>query len=467
MRDNAPSIFTVRGIEKQEERAQRKYSDNGFDIKDILKACLSALAIIVFCILFAIPWTTIPRTNSIIHQSHWWEVFLAVSTSFILSAGSILLDLISWTQERSLISLCVYLKMYFMIVIPCILLYIACYMVWSKLLLFNHPLPNLALICLLPTWIILPLGLWLILPSHLLKKQDFRRKLKMYMRYFLWFLLMVVQNEVLSLLFANAPSGFQFLVIILVIGCHKFDWKVRSRLITKMMGKLDETAMVLLSVNVDVLYSIFIAVRLVGAELATVCCSVVLGFIFHFLLTCRIIQEFRKLNIDLLENENSARNMRIKKLVITELIEGLTPIIYGICIAMAYYGPNAHLLSNIGNTYWSEKMDDIGPLLQTMSILFVVDTLSAIITSIIFWKVLKVNMAQEYCRVLTKYWFLIAIPLDQAMSLYFATDDVNLGLDDSHTYSWISNEGRQQVINTSNVFGYEDKAMIPNNTILN
>ena len=137
---------------------------------------------------------------------------------------------------------------------------------------------------------------WYILPSHLLKDQDFRRKLKMYMRYFLWFLLMVVQNEVLSLLFVNAPSGFQFLVIILLMGCHKFDWKIRSKLIGKMMGQVDETALVLLSVNVDVLYSIFIAVRLVGAELATVCCSVVIGFVLHFILTYRIIQDIRKLS---------------------------------------------------------------------------------------------------------------------------------------------------------------------------
>ena len=145
MSENATSIFTVRGIEYQDEKIQNKIKKNAFDLKDVRNAFLSALAIIAFCILFAIPWTTIPRANSIIHQSHWLEAYLPVCTSFMLSAGAYSLDLITWTQERSLMSLRVYLKIYLIIVIPCIILYIACYLIWCMLFQFNHPLSNLGL----------------------------------------------------------------------------------------------------------------------------------------------------------------------------------------------------------------------------------------------------------------------------------------------------------------------------------
>ena len=104
---------------------------------------------------------------------------------------------------------------------------------------------------------------------------------------------MVVQNESLSLLFVNVPGTFQVVVIMLVIGCQKFDMKFRSQLIRKMMGQQDETAMVLLSVNVGVLYSIFISVRLVGAELATVCCSVFIGFVSHLIMIVEHSTHFR------------------------------------------------------------------------------------------------------------------------------------------------------------------------------
>lgn len=174
-------------------------------------------------------------------------------------------------------------------------------------------------------------------------KDDFRQKLKMYMKYFSWFLVMVVQNDSLSLLFVNVPCSFQVVVIMLVIGCQKFDMKFQlprqnncEKLISKMMGQNNETAMVLPSVNVGVLYSIFISVRLVGAELATVCCSVVIGFVSHFIMTYHIIKDVRKVTNDEIESKNREKNIRITKLIIPELIEGFTPIIYGICIILEF-----------------------------------------------------------------------------------------------------------------------------------
>ena len=47
---------------------------------------------------------------------------------------------------------------------------------------------------------------------------------------------------------------------------------------------------------------------------------------------------------------------------------------------------------------------------------------------------------------LCKYWFMIAVPLELSMSLYLACTDVNLGIDESHSYPWISREGRQYLI---------------------
>ena len=79
---------------------------------------------------------------------------------------------------------------------------------------------------------------------------------------------------------------------------------------------------------------------------------------------------------------------------------------------------------------------------------------------------LNVNMIEEFCRVLTKYWFMIAVPLELSMSLYFATKDVNLGIDETHAYLWIRNEGRQQLINSSNDLTEIEKTMLLANVTL-
>ena len=103
MTTNSLSIITVRGVDCQGESVQNIYRKNDSVLKNVFNSCLSVLAVITFCVLFAVPWKIIPRSNSIIQQSHWLEVFYPVCTSFVLSAGSVLLDLINWIKERTLI----------------------------------------------------------------------------------------------------------------------------------------------------------------------------------------------------------------------------------------------------------------------------------------------------------------------------------------------------------------------------
>ena len=279
------SIFDNEDVKYPEKEDDLVLLKNCYHQRNECGAFFSFLGIIAFCILFAIPYTIIPRHNSIVDQSYWIEVLLPVYLSFLLSAGSILLDMILFFEEKALKSVKVYLKMFFVIVVPCTILYIASYILWSLVLGFNHPLPYLAIICLLPTWGILPFAHWFILPKNLLEKEDFRKKLKTYMFFFLWFVLMVFQNEVLSFLFANAPTGSQFLVVFLLAACQKFDMNLRSRLLMKMMGKQDKDAMAILAIDVNVMYSSFIAVRVTGAEWATVFASVVVAFVLHLQMT--------------------------------------------------------------------------------------------------------------------------------------------------------------------------------------
>ena len=458
--------FEINELDQAWLDEEDKKEENMFSVNDVFKALgYSIFGIIGFCVLFAVPWTTIPRTNSIIYQSHWWEVLLPTSTACILSTGSILCDLRYWTKEKALMSMGIYLKMYLMMVTTCTILYIVCYIIWTFLLHFNHPSPHLGFV-IMPTWIILMGQLWLILPSHLLLKQDFRRKVKIYILYFLWFLGMGIQNEVISYLFENAPTELQFIVPILVAGCQKSDMNVRVKLITNMMGEQDGPAMILLTTNVSVLYAGFITVRLVGAEWSTICSSVFTGFFLHLRLTYRIIQRFKQVNDERNDNESKDQNILIAKLVIVELIEGFTPIIHGVCIAMAFYGPNAHLFANVRNNYWGKELKDISRVFMTMSILFAVDTFSVVINAALLWKVANINMPQEFCRVLNKHWFLIAFPLGQSMAFYFATTDINLGIDGTHSYVWRTPQGRLFLIHNSSNLTEEEKTMFPSNVTL-
>ena len=133
---------------------------------------------------------------------------------------------------------------------------------------------------------------------------------------------------------------------------------------------------------------------------------------------------------------------------------------------MAYYGPNAHLLVSVGSDYWGEKIEDIGDYLYSMLILFTFDTISVLVTSIILWKVININMFQEFCGILAKYWNFLFIKLAYNMAGYFTSLDVNLGGDATGEFSWITPDARLSLIYNSKDLTDEAKSILLANTTL-
>ena len=125
---------------------------------------------------------------------------------------------------------------------------------------------------------------------------------------------------------------------------------------------------------------------------------------------------------------------------------------------MAYCGPNSHLLSNIGSTYWGEEIKDIRLLILTMFALFAIDTLSVLFNAFSLWKAVKVNMLSEFPHVLSKYWFFMVFNLADFMNAYLASTDINFGMDQSRSFHWISDDGWINLVNTSTILTHEEKA---------
>ena len=436
-------------------------------LSNIIRPIVQLIGIIAACILCVVPWISIPRTNSILYQSWWMEICLPLACVSFLNAAGEFLNIKVWTKERSINSVKVLFKLFLSLIIPFLLVYISCYMIWTVQLGNNHPMPYLGLTSTLPIRMIFVIELWIILPSDALVKQTFRKKLRMYMAYFTWFVTMIVQNEMLSYLFDNIQSDWQFSVPFVIAACREFDHNMRSRMINKMMGDLDESAIALLTITVNTFYGIFVAIRLVGATWDTVFCFVAIDFLIHLKITYQVIKHHEKIAIEENENANSKRTIFAIQLVVSELTEALIPIVYATCMMLAIYGPNSSILANVGSTYWGEKIERIGPLLYPLAFLILFDTVSMIVTSVVLWKVSNINMLQEFHDGINKYWLFLVIKVGVSMSGYFAFTDINFGMDSSGSYDWITPEGRLNLICNSTDLPDEEKLMLLEDAILN
>ena len=343
MMSDGVSVINVQTLNGNEETEEELKNDTKLTIKDVGKALgISLFGIIAFSVIFAMPWTTIPRTDSIAYQSYWMETLLPVTVNRFLSAGLILFQLAIFTEEHTLIRTALFFKIHLLYLIPYAVLYVLSYLIWSVYLEFNHPQPNLGVMLLLISFTLLMIGLWRVLPSQLLAKQEFRRKLKLFMHLCVYAVMIILLKEFLAVLFVKTPAGFQFLVPFIVAGSRELYKRLQSKTVTKMMVEKDETASALIAINTCTQFSFFISIRLVGAEFSTICSTVAIDFVLHLKATIDIIKELRKVYEAGNVNVNQAIKTKTTTLIIAELIEGFTPLIYGTCILMAYCGPNSH-----------------------------------------------------------------------------------------------------------------------------
>ena len=157
----------------------------------------------------------------------------------------------------------------------------------------------------------------------------------------------------------------------------------------------------------------------------------------------------------------------LTKLALAELTEGMTPLIYAIWFSMAYYGFNGALLRGVKNGFWGFKpVDDVSYLLKMMLLLFGVDALSVLVNSFILSTLMSVSLFQECCRIMKRYWHFIAAKFALNMITLFAARDVNLGMDSTGEWNWITNVGRIDLINNSTDLPIEEKSLLLNSSLL-
>ena len=78
------------------------------------------------------------------------------------------------------------------------------------------------------------------------------------------------------------------------------------------------------------------------------------------------------------------------------------------CKSVAWIEPRGHALKESSN---------IGYLFLVMFGLFAFDTMSAVVNSIWLWRMVKLNMLQEFNRVLKEYWLFMAVKFGTSLPI--------------------------------------------------
>ena len=459
MRNNQVFIIIVNSENDEDE--ERRVDKTSTGIKTIEKEAsywnfLHIATIVYISVIQLAIIMLIPRHNSIIYPFYWFEIPIVQFYVSMVVTVNIMTSIYLFTNHKELLKITSFLKLYLAHAIFNSFTLTLAYFLWVIVMNKNHPTPFLGLIVFFASVVANLTGIFLAIPSDLVKDIDFNEKLKSYIKYLLYWYIIHFQKDALSVIFKKLPANFQFVIAFIIPLLREGNKQILSQSVQAMAGKEDERANVWMSISLNIHYALFITIRLAGAGYITVFCIMAIDFLFHLIFTYDIIKTDRTLirqSTDEDENEDEIKQdkkQRILKLILAETVEGIVPMCYAIGLIMAYYGPNSKLIGNVGSGIWAyEEIEDVGRQLKVIFGMFGMDVLSVLLNSICLSKYGNVNLIQDFLKFLQKYWPLLGFKLGHDLLFYFTFNDINLAMDMTTEFSWITDEGRMKFINGS------------------
>ena len=145
----------------------------------------------------------------------------------------------------------------------------------------------------------------------------------------------------------------------------------------------------------------------------------------------------------------------------SEIINSVVPLSYATNFATVYYGPNATLVGNVKRNYFDfEEIKYVQYLFTKMITMFFLDLCGIIVTGVTPWVSCKVNILEEFCKIMKKYWYILAVQLAEGIVSTFAQNDINNGLDYTFQFTWITEEGRIRFIQNATDLSDNEKSIL-------
>ena len=403
---------------------------NGLHVFSILGGCALAMSAL----------TLIPRHNSILYQKYWYEMIFPIGFARFIWAAVKVLELGVLVGKDKLVSIGLHLKIFFTSFLIHVTLFCFVYLFTTRIQGHNHPQPHVYTICFMPTQIIGIFSTPFLLPRKHFEEEDFKQKMKMFILYELcWFMASFTKIFLATMFTKLEHTDAQCIIALLILISKRGTAFVISKVIHRLFGAENERANVLVAVSISVNYGFFAATKIAGARFATVFCMVALEILIQLKMSHQIFKLHKKVHVYGNETINSDKKKALLRLVLAELCEGLIHLAYIIGFVMAYYGPNSKLIGNVGNGDWHyEAVDDVSHTFRVMFGLFAMDLVSLSLNSAIVWMKSNVNIVQEFCYVLKKYWPVLVLKLTYHMYSYFLSNDVNNGYDMTFKFSWLT-----------------------------
>ena len=440
-------------------------SDEGNAIEDARYwNSLYTLVALGACILNASFVILIPRQNTIVYQEYWYQGLqnLIFGVAIRYSIYTIVL-LFFFTKEHYFITMAYFSRIFLMYAVSFIIFFCGIYSIWTVQLGYNHPLPYIGLLVVIIDLLVNCVGFWPLMPSALRRQDQLKKQVKAYVLISIWYFFQDVPIELMSLV---AVTRLQWTISLLIPMCKTLSTRIAQKIAQKFAESNNEDIEFVATTLFTMNYTTFATARLSSLNQSTVYGILTVDMIFHIFGCYQIIKQHNHVGGAIATESNATMKRKVRYLVMSEFTEAIYPLAFGITFTMAYYGPNASLFRNIGNGYFGgEKLRGVEHFYTVMLQMLCFDLGAMIISGVSLNYLCKINLFQDFCNMMRKYWLIFCIKLP-SITLSIAADDINNGFDPTGEFTWITEEGRLSLICNADELSNEEKSFLLGNSTL-
>lgn len=427
----AGRIFVVEEIQAQQARAFKSKDIHGHQLLNpIEKSTIKLffwditylLTILLVCILWSIPVTVIPMTNTIIFPSRWWEMIFngTFFANSLYVAGLTILEIKIIFNLKVSNLLRPFAWSFALIFLSTTIPYCTSYLVWPVWLGYNHPIPLVGLICYLSWYTTHYASIWFMFPKEMRKNKSENRKICAYILYRLWLFFIALQRMPLNAVIGMLEDSQWIMAIVLPASREMNLWMLKQiwkNWIDPSVNLLlisDVTSTVLINMHHAVWATIVICTK---TSRFTTYCILAADVILNLYATLTIIKRHRLVSptSDSGVERNGVKEDAVKLSGI-EMVEFLTPIAYSITFAMVFYGPNSDIIGGVKFSGWQySEVIDIGSYLIESGMMFIADFVCMVVSGVLLWKFTSINLIEEGYKILNFYCPLIAVNMAGTM----------------------------------------------------
>ena len=429
--DSGKTVLKLRQLRTLGQKKQfwgaKKY---GHELLDESRETLSSLvlhnslyivAIIGIGILWSTPTTLVPLTNVIEHPGYFGEEMATCSflTYAAYQAAITMVEVqltfhLKWKNLRWLFA-----GLFATLMVSLNTTWGMCYLIWTVWLKYNSPIPFAGVIVWLANNLVLSLAISVLFPVEMRINKKDRKRIQAYVYYRLWYIGYTIQQHGMEAILGALSGKFQWLLSIILPIVREVNLSMLIYILKKAVDfeatlPLIPKLTVILSMNV--IFAFHVAVRLGHAASKTTGYALVaVDLLLNFYSTYKITKSCRKVVPN--DHEKARRHKletkeEVLKLIGTELVEFLVPMIYLITFTISFYGPNAEIIGGVKFSGWHyEKVEDLVSFSAGLLVMFSVDLACLIISATLLWKFSSTNILNEGLKLVKVYWKYLAIQI--------------------------------------------------------